>query len=154
MSALLTITALLLAALTGTARADGGPEWAVAVLPSGSEVSLEIAADDAARVRGYMYREQVGPQEGMLFVFESSGHHSIWMKNCRVPLDIIWLDETFRVVEVAHEQPPCPDEGPCIPLMPLRTARYVLEVAGGAAREHGIDVGESIRVLSDLPLEP
>ena len=55
----------------------------MAVFPSGASFNLEIADDDATRIRGYMFRERVGPRDGMLFVFDTSARHSFWMKNCK-----------------------------------------------------------------------
>jgi uncharacterized membrane protein (UPF0127 family) len=116
------------------------------VVPDGSSFTLEIAESDAQRARGYMGRE-VGPRQGMLFVFQVPERHSFWMKNCVVPLDIVWLDGTFRVVEVAAEQPPCPGEGPCPSIVPMRPARYAMEFAAGAARKHGLRPGARVEVL-------
>jgi uncharacterized membrane protein (UPF0127 family) len=126
----------------------------VAVFPSGAEFSLEVVADPASRRLGYMFREHVGPREGMLFVFEQADRHSIWMKNCKVPLDIIWLDPDFRVVEIARDQPPCPEHGECPSLVPMRTARYVLEVAAGGAAEQDLELGERIRILTEPSVRP
>lgn len=125
------------------------PEWAVAVFPSGAEFTLEIAATDRERARGYMFREHVGPREGMLFLFERLGTHSIWMKNCKVPLDLIWLDEEFRVVHIEHNRPPCPEKGDCPAVEPMRLNRYVLEIAGGIAGKQGLEVGQQLVILSD-----
>ena len=129
-------------------------DWAVAVFPSGDEFSLEVAADDRSRALGYMFRDEVGPREGMLFVFAETEIHSFWMKNCRVSLDLVWLDESFTVVEVAHRQPPCPPEGECPSILPMRSSRYVLEVAGGIAEQQGLRIGERIIVHSDPPIAP
>ncbi len=146
------LVVLALVAVASTARlaaAPGSNDWAVAILPSGAEFSLEIADDPAKRQRGYMFRDEVGPHEGMIFVFDRPGRHTIWMKNCRVPLDIVWLDASFRVVYVAYEQPPCPADGPCIPIAPPEPAAYVLELAGGVARGEGLVPGDAIVVLWD-----
>jgi len=99
-----------------------------------------------------MFRERVGPREGMLFLFEGPGRHSIWMKNCKVPLDLIWLDEAWRVTFIAHEQQPCPAEGECPGVAPMGLSRYVLEVAGGTARTQNLQPGDTIVVLSEPPL--
>ena len=125
------------------------PGWKVAVFPSGAEFTLELAADDATRARGYMFRDRVGPHEGMLFLFDEPDHHSIWMKNCRVSLDIIWLDASFRVVEIAHELQPCPAHGPCPASFPMRSANFVLEVAGGTARREGLRAGDVLVLLEE-----
>ncbi|MDX1388167.1 MAG: DUF192 domain-containing protein [Acidobacteriota bacterium] len=151
-----TVTAglLLTLALVQDPAAGSSSPWAVAILPSGAEIALEIAADDPTRRRGYMYREEIGPLEGMLFIFDASAPHSMWMKNCRVPLDMIWLDDSMVVVEIAEERQPCPPSGPCPVIAPMRAGRYVLEVAGGGARRHGLEVGDRIIVHADPPIEP
>ena len=122
-----------------------------AVFPSGAEFRLEIAADDLARQRGYMFREQVAADEGMLFIFDQPGQHPFWMKNCKVNLDIIWIDEAQRVVQIAHDRPPCPEVGDCPNIFPMRIASYVLEVAGGIARQQGLTRGDTVTLHLETP---
>jgi uncharacterized membrane protein (UPF0127 family) len=145
------MAAVLLFLLQAMMPVDG-PRSAVAVFPSGEEFMLELATTDEERRDGYMYREEVGPYEGMLFLFESDDLHGIWMKNCRVALDIIWLDRDLRVVHIAKNRLPCPAEGPCPSARPFRPARYVLELAAGRVEETGIKVGDIVIVLSDPPI--
>lgn len=117
-----------------------------AVLPSGVHFGLEIAVDDEARQRGYMFRERVGPNEGMLFIFDAPARHGFWMKNCKVNLDIIWMDAAYRVVDIAHNVPPCPEIGDCLSVLPRGEALYVLEIAGGTAIREGLRSGDRIAV--------
>jgi uncharacterized membrane protein (UPF0127 family) len=128
------------------------PDSAVAVFPSGDEFMLELAVTPEQRRTGYMHRSAVGPGQGMLFLFGSDDIHSIWMKNCLVALDIIWLDQDFKVVRIASDQQPCPVDGPCPSAYPFRPARYVLEVAAGRAAETGLRAGDTVIVLSDPPI--
>ncbi len=128
------------------------PRWAVAVLPSGSEFVLEVAADDLARQRGYMGRERVGPREGMIFVYDQDGKHSFWMKNCKVALDIVWLDANGHVVFAATDRQPCPATGDCPSIAPNVPARFVVEFAAGTVAAESLKSGEVIVVLSDPPL--
>lgn len=118
-----------------------------AVFPSGAGFTLEIADNSESRARGYMFRERIGVHEGMLFVFEEDDLHGFWMKNCKVALDIIWLDAGLRVVDIAHEREPCPDDGECWQILPMRAARYVLEVAAGTARREGLRRGDQLVLL-------
>ncbi len=134
-----------------SACAARAPQPPAAVFPSGAVFHLEIADDPASRRLGYMYREFVGREDGMLFLFEQPDRYPIWMKNCRVHLDIIWLDESYRVVEIAHDQPPCPAVGPCPNVFPMRAATFVLEVAGGTARREGLDLGDPVTVYLEEP---
>lgn len=124
------------------------PGWVTAVLPSGASFGLEVAADDESRARGYMFRENVGPREGMLFWYPSSGRFGFWMKNCLVPLDIVWLDESWRVVHVVENAAPCAASGPCPSIETPVAARYVMEFAAGTAASHGLRRGEAVVVLS------
>ncbi len=144
------ILSVLLSALP--AVASDVPEWAVAVFPSGAEFALEIAATDRERQLGYMFREEVPAHEGMLFLFGATERHGIWMKNCRVALDIIWLDEDFRVVEIAAGAQPCPADGPCPSMKPMRESRFVLEIAGGRAAEEKLALGDLVIIHSEPPL--
>jgi uncharacterized membrane protein (UPF0127 family) len=69
------------------------------------------------------------------------------MKNCRVTLDVVWLDPSFRVVDIAPELRPCPPDGPCPSSQPMEPARYVLELAGGTAGRLGIKRNVRLTVL-------
>jgi uncharacterized membrane protein (UPF0127 family) len=136
----------------GPVIAAPAPRWAVAVLPSGHEFALEVAADDPSRQRGYMGRDVVGPREGMIFVFDEESRHSFWMKDCKVALDLVWLDVHERVVWVEANRRPCPAEGDCPSIVPPTPARYVLEFAAGTAAAESLKPGDAIVVLSTPPL--
>jgi uncharacterized protein len=127
------------------APAAGEP---VAVLPDGFTVALELASNDETRAQGLMYRESVPPGRGMLFLFPQPGHHSFWMKNTLIPLDMIWLDREGTVVALHPDVPPCKAD-PCPSYDPGVPASFVLELGGGEASRHGVAVGARIR-LPDL----
>jgi hypothetical protein len=145
---------VLAASIAGssTGFAAPAPRWAVAVLPSGHEFALEVAADDIARQRGYMGRERVGPRDGMIFVFDGDGRHSFWMKDCKVALDMVWLDTNLRIVWVAANRTPCPAHGDCPSIAPPFSARYVVEFAAGTVAAESLHLGDAVVVLSDPPL--
>jgi uncharacterized membrane protein (UPF0127 family) len=150
---IINVLAVVIAAAGGSfAHEASGVPWAMARFPSGEEFTLELALDDESRAQGYMYREKIAGDEGMLFVFDRPGTHGFWMKNCKIALDIIWLDADFRVVDIAHDRQPCPADGECSTVFPMRAASYVLEVAGGTARRVGLERGSRITVWADPPL--
>ena len=127
------------------------PVAPTAAFPDGHSFRLEVARTPEERARGYMYREKVGPEEGMLFPFPADDFHPFWMKNCRVPLDLIWLSETLTVVHIEARVPPCVHD-PCPNYLPMRKARFVLEVKGGMAEKSGLRVGDTVRLEGvDLP---
>ncbi len=142
----------------GTADYAGAPEGArpAAIFPDGHLFHLEIARTPEERGRGYMFRDRVGPEEGMLFLFPTEDFYAFWMKNCRVPLDIIWLSGEMRVVHLEGKVPPCRRD-PCPSYPPMSKARFVLEVQAGMAEKSGLRIGDAIRVNGvdlNAPISP
>jgi uncharacterized membrane protein (UPF0127 family) len=89
---------------------------------------------------GLMFRPSLPEERVLLFVHRRVGFHGIWMKNCRFPIDIVWLDEKRRIVHVAEDVPPCRRD-PCPSYSPMRKALYVVEMNAGVARREGMTIG-------------
>lgn len=87
---------------------------------------VEVAKTQEERSQGLMFRDSLEPGTGMLFVFPEEDFHAFWMKNTRIPLDIIWLDNTFTVIDI-QTLIPC-KETVCPTVRPQKPAQYVLEV--------------------------
>jgi uncharacterized membrane protein (UPF0127 family) len=104
-------------------------------------LKIEFADTESKRQFGMMYRKQMDPETGMLFLMEYKRPQSFYMRNTYVPLDIIYIDDDFTVVSIQRNAEPLntkslPSEGPAL---------YVLEVFGGEAEKIGIDKGTIIR---------
>lgn len=112
-------------------------------LPSGKVLSVEVMVKDEDRAMGLMFRPSLPLDHGLLFVFERPDFHGFWMKNCRFPIDMVWLDEDGRVVHVAESVPPCKAD-PCPVYQPLRRALYVVELNAGQARREKAVVGAKL----------
>jgi len=111
---------------------------------SSSCVDVEVMDSFEERQRGLMFREELGENSGMLFVFSEEGRYGFWMKNTLIPLDIIWLDEDFRIVEIVSALP-C-ESDPCGSYGGNFDAKYVVEVNEGFVLDRGIVVGEIVEV--------
>jgi uncharacterized membrane protein (UPF0127 family) len=105
--------------------------------------SVELATTPEQRARGLMFREHLGTDKGMLFVFEQEGVYPFWMKNTLIPLDIIWIDKSAKVVFISKNTPPC-EHVPCPTINPGEKAKYVLEICGGTADRIGLGVGDKL----------
>ena len=146
------VCGLLMLMPTGQRALDRGR----ATFADGAAVSLEIADTDAKRQRGLMFRETLGEGEGMLFIFDQPGFYPFWMQNCRIALDMLWLDEKFRIVSIAESVPPCrlpgcdppcaSDACPTYPPAQGTVAKYVVEVAAGFAKRHGVKTSQTLAV--------
>lgn len=105
---------------------------------------VEIAETDEERTEGLMFREFLGKDEGMFFVFEKSGIYPFWMKNTLIPLDIVWLDEEMEIVFIKINALPCGNEI-CESVNPDILARYVLEVNSGMVEKNNISIGDVMK---------
>ena len=116
----------------------------VILMPEGREtitVPVEIARTPAERSRGLMFRISLPENEGMLFLFERPDQLSFWMRNTLIPLDMIFIEDSMRVLGVVENAEPRTDTGRSVPGL----SQYVLEVNGGWAQRHGIGPGTRVR---------
>jgi uncharacterized membrane protein (UPF0127 family) len=107
-------------------------------------VRAEVAADGPTRMRGLMMRERLGPNEGMLFVFEQKAGHCFWMRNTLIPLSIAFVEDDGTIVNIADMQPHS-EQSHC----PVRPVRYALEMEQGWFARKGLKPGS---VLSQARL--
>ena len=134
--------ALLLLALP-LATAGEPPAVIPLTLPSGKVLQTEVMIKDEDRAMGLMFRPSLPLDHGMLFLFERPDFHGIWMKNCKFPIDILWLDADHKVVHLAEKVPPCKKD-PCPTYQPMRRAAYVVEMNAGAAAHEKIVLGSPL----------
>ena len=93
-----------------------------------------------------MFRTQLAADRGMLFVFPDVQPRAFYMFQTLIPLDIIWIDASRRIVYISKDTPPCSSRNPsqCPTYGEGAPAQYVLELAGGQATAHGLKVGDSL----------
>ena len=123
-------------------RWDGGSE----------SFAVELADDPAERSKGLMFREQMDPAAGMLFVYETPRSAQFWMKNTLIPLDMIFADATGKVTRVHSNAIP----GDLTPIDGGDGVRFVLEINGGLAKKLGIAPGAELRhpTVGDVAVWP
>ena len=115
-------------------------------MPSGSVYRVELAKTPEDQAQGLMYRESLREKSGMLFLFPANEVHRFWMKNTMIPLDMIWMDPTRKVLFVSANTPPCKAD-PCPDYGPNAPASSVLEIAGGLAAKEGIKPGAVLKFM-------
>ena len=101
---------------------------------------VEIADTSEKRQIGLMQHEVLKEDNGMWFIFNEEGRHSIWMKNMNFPIDIIWIDSNYNVVDVKRNAEPCTDN--CEIYSPSKDAKYVLEVN----IDSKINIGDKVEI--------
>ena len=108
----------------------------------GKTFTLEVADTDATRQYGLMRRDSMPADHGMIFVFPEERPLGFYMKNTRIPLDIIYVTASGKVDSVKQMQPyderTTPSEG---------NAQYAIELNKGTAASLGIKSG----MMLELP---
>ena len=126
--------------------ANGGP-W---VEVGGERFMVEIADDDAERARGLMFRDVLADGTGMLFIHDREEPQAYWMKNTRIPLDILYFDDERKLVAQRRDTPPC-SAGDACPSYPSNApARYVLELNAGEAERLKLQDGAELHLGKDI----
>lgn len=117
----------------------------VVIEAPGGEVSfrVELARTDAERQRGLMFREHLDEDAGMLFLFERMRRQSFWMKNTKIPLDMLFIDDTGEIVGVVENAEPFTLD----PRGVSQPSQYVLELNAGTSRRLGIRAGMKTRFV-------
>jgi uncharacterized membrane protein (UPF0127 family) len=144
------ITFVLLAALLVIAAAcERGPRVAI-VAPDGSTlttVKIELADTPQKQEMGLMYRDALAGDAGMLFVFAEPSHQVFWMKNTRIPLDLLFADSQQRVIGIVANAEPYSEARIGVP----GDSQYVLEVNGGFCQQRGVKAGDRLDFLGFSP---
>jgi uncharacterized protein len=110
----------------------------VALRAAGQDISVEVARTEAQREHGLMGRTDLGPRDGMIFVFDRDDHLSFWMKNTPTALSIAFLSAEGRVLEIYDMQPFSEKV-----IRSRLSARYALEMRQGAFAALGIHEGDT-----------
>lgn len=134
----------LLAAVLATASLpvqaqQAGRLPAVSITAGMHVIKAEVAASEGERQRGLMFREQMGQNEGMMFIFDSPAGICMWMKNTQIPLSVAFIDDAGRIVNIEDMQPHTTDSH-CA----KKQVRYALEMNLGWFKRKNIKPGNVI----------
>ncbi len=121
------------------------------VVLKGASYRVELAVDPETRQKGLMFRDSMPADHGMLFVFPYTERQAFWMKNTRIPLDILYFDADGGFVSGAFRTPPCTGGDRCPSYPSEARARYVLELNAGVGAALNLATGDKIQLPSDLP---
>jgi uncharacterized membrane protein (UPF0127 family) len=135
------IVAAMLAFVTVPASAQ--QKFRVIPLTAGMHlIQAEIAANDKDRQQGLMFREKMGPNEGMVFVFDAPATVCMWMKNTLLPLSVAFIDEGGKIVNI-EDMAPQTTQSHCA----KKPVRYALEMNQGWFKQKNVKPGSTIAGL-------
>lgn len=151
---LITVTALALLPMVGCSEPKPSASNNVeSVKLDGEWFHLELALDGASRFRGLSDREQIDADGGMLFVFTKPSVQRFVMRDCPIPIDIIFLDPSGRITamhQMTVETPRGEDESDSAYEERLNrysskfAAQFVIELAGGTLDRLDLEEGDQV----------
>lgn len=114
---------------------------AVQVSLGGKILNARVADTDSLRIQGLSGTSGLDEDDAMLFVFDTVGLHSFWMKDMQYPIDIIWIDQSKHIVSIKKHATP---ESYPAQFNPPQASLYVLEVIDGFVGTHKVKVGDAV----------
>lgn len=110
--------------------------------PTGAatKFTVEVARTRSQLARGLMYRTEMQPDHGMIFVFDHMQPIRMWMKNTPLALDMLFVNGSGVVTSVVSNAPPYSESI----IAPREQAQFVVELIGGAAEKQGIEPGDHV----------
>jgi uncharacterized protein len=105
-------------------------------------LKVEVAANEPERMQGLMYREALGKDDGMLFIFDELGYHSMWMKNTPLPLSVAFVDDDGKILNILDMKPHTLDSH-----IAAGPARYAIETHKGWFAAKRIKAGDKVTGL-------
>ena len=109
----------------------------------------EVADNDEDRRQGLSGRASMPENRAMWFIYDYEHVPTFWMNDMLFPLDIVWVNASFSVVDISANAPaPAPGTPPSDLALysPRAPAQYVLEINAGMAGKFGIDIGSKVSV--------
>lgn len=121
------------------------------IIIENKEINVEVARSNEERSKGLSNREKLDSNSGMVFVFNKNSKPSFWMKDTKIPLDIIWINDE-KIVSINKNVQPEPNKKDSeLKRYPAPSEiDYVLEVNAGFSDKYGIKAGSTVQKLSDL----
>ena len=105
-------------------------------------IKAEVAAKEADRQQGLMHRQEMGANEGMLFLFDAPAGVCMWMKNTLIPLSVAFIDENGKIINIEDMQPQTTNSH-CA----KKPVRFALEMNQGWFKQKNIKPGSAITGL-------
>jgi uncharacterized membrane protein (UPF0127 family) len=109
----------------------------------GAPLKVEIVSDEENIKKGLMFRNELGPDSGMLFVFPKAAQRSFWMKNTNIPLSIAYVNEDNKILNIEdlipHDTNGVDSQG---------KAKCAIETNKGWFKSNGIKPGDYVEGIT------
>ncbi len=119
-----------------------------AILLGDIRVPVEVVSTPEAIQKGLSGRRELPESHGMLFIFDHSAQFRFWMRRMYFPLDMIWISDAKKIVDITKNVPPLSFFSKAVFYSPKTFARYVLEVNANFCDTHHITIDTPVQFVS------
>jgi hypothetical protein len=114
----------------------------------GERFQTELVCTKESMKKGLMFRDGLPSKQGMFFLHtEPAKRRSMWMKNMRFPLDMVWLDGSLKIVNIRYDCEPCASEANCPRISSVYKAQHAIELTAGDADVLGLKIGQQLKLV-------
>lgn len=109
-------------------------------------IQVEVVNTPAKRAEGLMFRKSLQTNYGMLFVFDLTAQHCMWMRNTLIPLSVAFIDVQGRIINI-EEMLPQTENNHCA----KKPAKFAMEMAAGWFKSRGLGAGMVLTGIEKAP---
>lgn len=142
---LLIAMAILLMSLSVILSGEKETEHILVTFPNGRQLEGEVANTPEKLLFGLAFRESLPAGSALLMIFDESGPHRVWTKQYRMPVDMIWVDESKHIVDVMEGLSPCEADSCPRYGSPSTAARYILQTRAGFVKDASVALGMELK---------
>lgn len=121
------------------------PEKAINLKLGDKTIKAVVAKTESEKSQGLSGKEKITDGDGMFFPFEKEGQYYFWMQNMNFPIDIIWLDKNYTIVDLTRNLKP--DSYPNS-VTSQKPAQFILEINTGLIDKYQLKKGDKIEKIN------
>lgn len=141
----------ILAAVTQVVLLTGNPST---VVINDHTFTAEVSRTFEQKIKGLMSREKLADNSCMIFLYDTDDNRQVWMEGTRIPLDVVWLSASGKVVEIQENVQPCPsvyNPGMCPGFGGEVLSRHFIEFPAGTITKIRVKLGDDVILNHLLP---
>ena len=123
------------------------PKAAEITFPDGFIITAAVASTPEQQALGLSGRPSLAENGGMLFAYSQPSRPGFWMPDMSFPIDMLFLDANFTIVDANINAQPCPSRSNCPTFTPKADCAYVLEICANCSIRHNATIGSRLKVV-------
>ena len=122
-------------------ESDGETDRVTELRLGDKTIKAVVAKTEGEKSQGLSGKQKIADNEGMFFPFDQEGQYYFWMQNMHFPIDIVWLDKDYKIVDLTKNLKP--DSYPNS-ITSQKPAQFILEINAGLSDKYQLKIGDTV----------